>query len=264
MWELDLAFQTIIFLMGSAFLAGFVDAIAGGGGLIQLPSLLIAAPQYSLPMLFGTNKLASIFGTSTALYRYSRKLSIPYKLIWPAAVAAFGGSFLGASFVEKFPKDWLEVFVLILLILVSLHSFFNKQFGLVDRIKPHGRRDYLSAVLIGFGLGFYDGFFGPGTGGFLIFLFILFLGLDFLRASASSKLVNVATNLAALCYFIPSGNVIFLLGLPMGVCNMAGGFVGSHVAISKGSRWVRVLFLIVVAAIQIRLGWQIWGSHFNG
>lgn len=257
MFELELSTWAFIFLLAAAFGAGFIDSVAGGGGLIQLPALVLLLPQQALPVLFGTNKLASIAGTSFALYRYSKGVSIRWKWILPSAAAAFVGSFLGANFVAQFPRAFLEIAILILLFLVSLHTFLCRNFGLIEKASSKGRRQSVIAVFVGFGLGFYDGFFGPGTGGFLIFLFILFLGMSFLQASAASKVVNVATNLAALIYFLPTGHVLLSLGVCMAGFNVLGAYVGSRMALKRGSVWVRNLFLVVVILIQLRLAWQI-------
>jgi len=258
--ELELPILIFGLLLLTAFAAGFVDAVAGGGGLLQLPALVLLAPQYALPTLFGTNKLASIAGTSFSLYRYSRKIEIPWRLVWPAALAAFGGSYLGAHFVVRFPAELLEIVILVLLFLVSLYTLLSKEFGLKEKLQSRRRRHQLAAIGVGFVLGFYDGFFGPGTGGFLIFLFVLCLGMNFLGASASAKAVNVATNLAALIYFIPTGHVLWLLGLSMAACNVLGASLGSHMALSRGSIWVRRIFLLVVFGLQVRLAWGLISS----
>lgn len=240
----------------AAFLAGFVDAVAGGGGLIQLPALLVLFPGEPVPLLLGTNKVSSIAGTAAALLRYVRhRVPIPWGEVGPAAAAAFAGSFAGARLAAELPGAWMRPVVVVLLAGVAAFTFLNKGFG-VDGRAPVSR-PLLAAVLLGGALGVYDGFFGPGTGSFLLFGFIALLGLDFLGASASAKVVNVATNLAAILAFAWSGHIWWGLALPMAACNMAGSRFGSQLAIAKGAPFVRRLFLTVVLALLGRMAWEL-------
>ncbi|MDP2316606.1 MAG: TSUP family transporter [Pseudomonadota bacterium] len=242
----------------AAFLAGLVDAVAGGGGLIQLPALLVLFPDAPVPALLGTNKVASVMGTAAALSRYVRNgVRIPWRAVGPAAVAAFIGSFAGARLASHLPAEWMRPVVVVLLAGVAAFTFLRKEFGAVAG-EAHPA-SVPGVLLMGAALGAYDGFFGPGTGSFLLFGFIALLGLDFLGASASSKVVNVATNLAAILAFAWAGQIWWATALPMAICNIAGSQVGSRLALKKGAPFVRRLFLAVVLVLLGRMTWEVVG-----
>jgi uncharacterized membrane protein YfcA len=242
----------LILLAIAALGAGFIDAVAGGGGLIQVPALLATLPGEAPATLFGTNKGSSVFGTLNAAWRYGRHIALPWRtLLLPASAAAFVFAFAGAAVVAWLPKDTVRPLVLALLIGVWLYTLLQPGFG-----KSSGRaptHPLLPALAIGALIGFYDGFFGPGTGSFLIFAFVRVFGLDFLSASASAKFVNASTNIAALSYFIPHGQIIWPLVAVMAVCNIAGATLGSRLAIKHGSGFVRGVFLLVVGALIIKV-----------
>ena len=244
---------SILLLCAFSMAAGFVDAVVGGGGLIQLPAALLLLPGVPFPTLLGTNKFASFFGTSMAVQRYSRHVAIDWKTIAPAAVAAFLSAFLGARAVALLSPDLLRPLIFGLLIVVALYVFFVKELGLIHRPKHAPRKARWLAVAIGALLGFYDGFFGPGMGSFLIFAFVGILGFDFLSASASAKAVNWCTNLASIIYFSATGQLLYGVGLAMAVSNVIGATLGAHVAIKKGSRFVRVFFLVIVCGLIAKL-----------
>ena len=246
----------ILPLCGFAFLAGFMDSMVGGGGLIQLPALLIFLPGIAPATVFGTNKLVSITGTSTAATQYARHVRLDWPTLWPAALAAFVCAGLGAKVVTLIHTSFLKPAILVLLIAVAVYVFWQKDFGAVHapKLTPQTRR--WAGVGIGSGIGFYDGFFGPGTGSFLIFAFIGIFGFNFLTASASAKVVNAATNLAAVLFFGFTGHLLYALALPMAACNVGGSVLGTRLAVTKGSRFVRVLFLIVLTAIILRFAWD--------
>ena len=244
----------LILLCGAAFLAGFVDAIAGGGGLIQLPACLILFPAAPLVAVIGTNKMASFFGTSAAAARFARSIRLDWHVVGPAAAVAFLFSMLGSRTVSSLNPNVLRPVVLVLLIVAAIYVYLVKDIGLEHRPR-HGRtRGRWLGVLVGAALGFYDGFFGPGTGSFLILIFASLFGFEFLVASGSAKMINCATNLASVIYFVATGKVLYALAIPMAACNIAGSVVGSHLAILKGSRFVRVMFLVIVAALIAKLG----------
>ena len=205
----------LLALIFAAFVAGAIDAVVGGGGLIQIPALFAVYPGESPATLFGTNKCASVVGTANATWRYARQVRMPWRTILPAAAAAFAFSYAGAAAVAWLPKDAVRPLILVMLVLAAVYTLKRKEFGQVHRPAHAGRRELAYAVLLGGVIGFYDGFFGPGTGSFLIFLFVRFFGFDFLHASAGAKVVNVATNLAALSYFLPNGYVLPLLAAGM-------------------------------------------------
>jgi hypothetical protein len=243
-------------LCAGAFLAGLVDAVVGGGGLIQIPLLFNALPNAAPATLFGTNKMASVFGTGSAAWRYARRVAVPWRAVLPAAVSAFVLSYAGAMTVAILPPVLLRPVVLALLIAVAAYTYLRKDFGAADRGWNHGPGDGLIAVLVGGLIGFYDGFFGPGTGSFLIFLFIRFFGLDFLQASAGAKVVNASTNVAALLYFGPHGNLIWPLGLAMALFNITGAVVGTNLALRHGAGFVRRVFLFMAVVLILKFAYD--------
>lgn len=252
--------MTAIWLLcGFSLLAGFVDSVVGGGGLIQLPALLILLPGVSVPTLFGTNKLASIAGTSVAVQRYSRHVALDWRLVLPAAATAFVFSFLGSRAVTLLNPALLRPLVLALLVLVAIYVFVVKDLGLIHRPKHAPRKALWLGILTGLALGFYDGLFGPGTGSFLIFIFVGVFGFDFLAASVSAKILNWSTNLASVIFFASTGHIIYRAALPMAACSIVGSLLGTRLAIARGSRFVRWFFLAVVVALIARLATQLRG-----
>ncbi len=243
----------------AALFAGLVDAVVGGGGLIQVPALFSAFPQLAPPTLFGTNKLSSVWGTAFAARSYARKIAIDLGIVLPASAAALVCAFAGAYAITIFPPDIFRKLLPAILLLVALYVLRRRDFGTEYRPSCTGRVKQLRAVLVGAVIGFYDGFFGPGTGSFLIFAFIRGFGLDFLRASALAKLVNVACNVAALAWFLPTSQPLWQLGLWMAVCNVAGSILGARLALKGGSRLIRVLFLWVLAALILKTGMDAYG-----
>jgi uncharacterized membrane protein YfcA len=245
----------LVLLGAAALLAGFVDAVAGGGGLIQVPALFATFPTEAPAVLFGTNKGASIWGSASAAWRYTRRGDTPWAVALPAAAAAFAASFGGAALVSWLPREVMRPLVLLLLLAVFVYTLFSPGLGRVSGALPSWFR--LRALLAGAAIGFYDGFFGPGTGSFLIFAFVRLFHLDFLRASAAAKLVNVATNAAALAYFVPHGQILWRVVAVMALCNVAGALIGSRLALKHGAGFVRGLFLVVVALLIGKLGFDI-------
>jgi len=242
----------LLALIVAAFVAGTVDAVVGGGGLIQIPALFAVHPGESAATLFGTNKCASVVGTANATWRFARRVVMPWRTILPAALAAFAFSYAGAAAVAWLPKDAVRPLILVLLVFAAVYTLMKKEFGEQHRPAHSGHRELFYAILLGGVIGFYDGFFGPGTGSFLIFLFVRFFGFDFLHASAGAKVVNVATNLAALAYFLPNGHVLPLLAAAMAVANVSGSVAGTWLALRHGSRFVRQVFLVLVAVLIVK------------
>jgi uncharacterized membrane protein YfcA len=250
--------DTIAFLCAAAFVAGLLDAVVGGGGLVQIPALFSVMPDVVPATVFGTNKLSAIFGTSSAAMRYARAISIRWNAVLPAMATALVFSYIGAYSVAHVPSQVLRPLVPFMLLAVAAYIFFKKDFGAVHAPRHDGVREKLLGLALGGVIGFYDGFFGPGTGSFLVFLFIRFFGLDFLSASAAAKFVNVTCNAAALAYFWPGGHVLWQLGLIMAVCNMVGSLIGSRLALRHGSPFVRQFFLLVVSAMILKLGYDLF------
>jgi uncharacterized membrane protein YfcA len=240
---------SLALLCVAAFAAGLIDAVVGGGGLIQIPALFAVMPQAAAATVFGTNKLASVFGTAIAALRYSRRIAIPWRVALPAAGAAFALAYCGAMTVSLLPKEWLRPLVLLLLIVVAVYTFLRKDFGRVESRRLTGKRELAAALACGGAIGFYDGFFGPGTGSFLIFVFVRVFGYDFLRASSAAKVVNAATNVAALLYFAPHGEGIWRLGAAMALFNVGGAVVGTRLALAHGAVFVRRAFLAVAVVL---------------
>ena len=247
----------ILTLCGFAFVAGLVDAVVGGGGLIQLPALLIMLPQTAIASILGTSKFVSIAGTTIAVQQYAKQQKIEWQNTIPAMVTAFIFSFLGARVTSLLNPSLMRPVILGLLIAVAIYTFNKKDFGLFQISKLSRSQQWLYSVAIGCVIGFYDGFFGPGTGSFLIFAFVGIFGYSFLTASASAKVINFATNLAAILYFASTNNIIYFLGIPMAICNILGAFVGTKLAIKNGSQFVRKLFLIIVSLLILKLGYDI-------
>lgn len=243
-----------VLLALAAFLAGLVDAVVGGGGLIQVPVLFSALPREVPATLLGTSKLAGIFGTAAAAANYARRVRVAWSAAAPAALAAFALSFAGAWTVTRLPGDSVRLLLPVILIAVAVYTFKRKDFGATHAPVHSGNKEKLLALAMGAGIGFYDGFFGPGTGSFLMFLFVRFFGFDFLSASAAAKVVNVACNLSALLWFGYSGHLLWQLGLMMAVCQVTGSLVGTRLAIRHGSAFVRKLFLLVVGLLILKTG----------
>ncbi len=247
------------FLVVASFLAAFLDAIVGGGGLITVPALLLGLPAgVPLPTLLGTNKVAAVTGTTVAAGKFLRAGAIaPREMVGPVLASAAGAS-LGVWLTYHVHADFLRPLMLVLLVAMLAFTLFKPEMG-----KLHAPRFGLShqrglAAGIAFSLGFYDGFFGPGTGSLLIFLFVVILGFDFLRASALAKSVNAASNITSVVLFVSQGSWLPSVALAMAAANGVGGFLGAQVALKKGSTWVRGVFIVVVSALIVRLAWQVW------
>ena len=251
---------TVTLLLGLAALgAGFVDAVVGGGGLIQLPALLLGLPGAAPVQVLATNKLASICGTTVSSATYYRRVRPDPRTFGPLMLLAFAGSALGAVAASHIPEDAFEPLVLVALVLVGGYVLFKPSLGEVTTLRFAGHHHTAAAMLTGLAIGFYDGALGPGTGSFFVFTLVGLLGYSFLEASAKARLANWATNLAALCVFVPHGGVLWRVGLVMGACNLAGGYLGARTAVSRGTRFVRVFFIVVVSAFVVRIGGGLLG-----
>jgi uncharacterized membrane protein YfcA len=246
----------LIFVTCASLLAGFVDSIVGGGGLILVPALFAAFPTTHPATLFGINKGASICGTAVATVQYAKRVDMRWSALLPAALAGFGGSLAGAWLVTEISPQFLRKVLPVVLLAVLLYTLAKKELGRHHAPRFSGRAETLAACSIGLLLGFYDGFFGPGTGSFFVFLFVRWLGYDFLNASASAKLLNVATNLAALLLFAYKGHVWWHFALTMAVANVLGSLIGTHMALKHGAAFVRVVFIVVVSALIMKTGYD--------
>lgn len=244
-------------LLLAAFTAGFVDAIVGGGGLIQLPAFFLAFPGLPPAVVLGSNKFASFSGTAVATARFVRQTKVRWNAVLPAIGTALIFSVIGAKLVTHFDKELFKPFVLGLLVVVAVYTFVKKDFGIAKREGVKGTKMLVASLLTGAVLGLYDGFFGPGTGSFLIVIYVSTFGFSFLDASVSAKLVNCATNVAALAYFISTGNIRFAIAIPVALCNIGGSLLGVRMALLKGSKFVRVLFLVVVTGMIVKFAWDL-------
>lgn len=243
----------------AAFAAGSLDAVAGGGGLLQLPALLLLLPSYPVVQLLGTNKLASVVGTGSAAAMYSRRVAVHRPTAVRMAAAAFLGSGVGAALATMVGSAVLRPVVLVALAGVWLYTLRRPGLGEVETLRLTPRRQGLVATVGGAAVGVYDGFVGPGTGSFLVFLLVGTVGLSFLHASATAKAVNTMTNVAALLLFALGGHVLWRLGAGMAVCNVAGAQIGARLAIRHGSVWVRRVFLVVIAGLIGQLAVSVLG-----
>ena len=240
----------------ASLLAGAIDSIVGGGGLILVPALFAIYPSAPPATLFGTNKSASVWGTGIAAWQYSRRVQMRWGVMLPAALAALVGSFIGAWVVTVINPDFLRRLLPFVLLAVLLYTLAKKDLGRTHAPRHAPGRETLLACLIGGTIGWYDGFFGPGTGSFFIFLMVRVLGYDFLNASASAKLLNVATNIAAIALFAMKGHVWWHIGLTMAVANVVGSLIGTRLALKHGAGFVRGVFIVVVSALILKTGYD--------
>ena len=248
----------IILLCIAAFFAGFVDAIVGGGGLIQTPVAMILLPNLAVSSVIGSLKIPSFSGTALAARQYLRKVEMNWKLLSIMAVVAFASAFLGSSLLTKVHNDFMKPLLLAVLTLIAIYTFAKKDFGTHQAKNLSENKQLFLAVIISIAIGFYDGFIGPGTGSFFVLAFVTVLGFDFLHASANAKMVNLATNFGSICLFVIKGKIIWAIAIPMAICNAIGGFVGAKLAIKKGNGFIRIFFLIVVIGTLIRFGHDVF------
>lgn len=255
--EIDLTLLLLMALAGLA--AGWIDAVVGGGGLIQLPALVLGFPGASPGQLLATNKIAGIAGTTTSSITYVRRVKPDLRTALPMAGVAFVGAVGGALIGIHIPKAAFNPIILVMLVVVGAYTVFKPSLGQVTALRFTGVRHTGTAMLVGFLIGVYDGALGPGTGSFLVFALVGLLGYAFLEASAKAKIANVATNLGALAIFIPGGYVMWQPGLVMAAANIVGGYLGARTAVARGSGFVRVVFIIVVSGFIVRIGGGLLG-----
>ncbi|GAA1206900.1 TSUP family transporter [Microbacterium maritypicum] len=256
----QLTWGMLLLVVVAAFCAGWIDAVVGGGGLLQLPALLLI-PGISPVQALATNKLASVFGTATSSATYYRRAKPDIRTAVPMAIVALIGSFGGAAVATVLPPAAFKPIIVIALLVVALFTAFRPQMGAATQLRFHGHKHHIMAGAAGLGIGFYDGMIGPGTGTFLVITLVALLGYDFLQASAKAKIVNLATNAGALMLFIPHGAVLWLLGGILAVANVAGSYLGSRMAISRGTTFIRVVFLVVVIVLIGKLGVDVWNEN---
>jgi uncharacterized membrane protein YfcA len=256
----DPSLWTLALLALAGLFAGFVDAVVGGGGLVQLPALVVAFPGAAPVQILATNKLAGTCGTSVSSLTYYRRVRPDPATFLPLMGVAFLGSAAGAVAASHLPKAAFNPIILAALVVVGAYVLLKPDVGEATELRFSGHRHLGAAVLVGLLVGFYDGALGPGTGSFFVFTLVGLLGYSFLEASAKARIANWATNVAALLVFAAQGAVLWRVGLVVGVCNLVGSYVGARVAVSRGSRFVRVFFVLVVAAFIVKLGSDVVGD----
>ncbi len=249
---------SLVLLCMFAFLAGLVDSIVGGGGLVQIPAFFILYPQLSVSNIISTNRLASAAGTSVAAWNYARTMKIPWRTVFYAGLSAALLSYLGATVQSLLPSAVLKPVILVLIVLIAIYTYWNQGFGQKEDMRVSHQSLPGYALAIGAVLGFYNGFVGPGTGSLLVFSFVSVIGYSFLQASPIAKMVNVIADLSSLVFFLMHGFVLFHLALPMMVCNIGGSLLGSHLAMLRGNGFVRKVFLVVVLGIVIRFAYDVF------
>ena len=242
----------------AAFAAGFIDAIVGGGGLIQTPASLVLLPQYPVATVIGTLKIPAFCGTGMAALQYARRVQLQWGRLAAMASLAAVAAFAGSRLLTVVSNQFMKPLLLIVLVAVAAYTWTNKKFGHHTEKTHSPRGQWARALAISTVIGFYDGFIGPGAGTFLVLAFIGWLGFDFLKASAHAKLINLSTNLGSIVFFALSGKIIYAIALPMAVCNALGGALGARMAILKGNAFIRVLFLIVVCGIILRFAHDVF------
>lgn len=253
----DLSLAGVMFLCATAFFAGLIDAMVGGGGLIQLPAMLLLLPGGEVIHSLATSKVASLAGTTSAAGTYAARTPIRWRSALPMVLVALLGSLCGAVFADALPSYVLNLVVLFAVVLVGIYTWLKPDLGKVEAVRFGPGQRVVVMTMGGLVLGFWDGIAGPGTGSFLVFLLVGLVGYAFVHASATAKLVNVGTNIGALVYFVPAGKILWGLGLLMAVGNAAGSALGAVLASRRGSGFIRRVFLAVVVALVVSLGWKL-------
>ncbi|WP_125611090.1 sulfite exporter TauE/SafE family protein [Specibacter cremeus] len=258
----DLSAATLLLVIVAGFAAGWIDAVVGGGGLLQLPVMLML-PGITPVQALATNKMGSIFGTATSSLTYYRRVGPDLRTALPMAGVALTGSVGGAVLAASLPASVFKPIIVAALIAVALFTALKPAIGEHTMLRFAGHRHYVLACLIGGVIGFYDGLIGPGTGSFLVIALAGLMGYAFLEASAKAKIVNLATNAGALMFFLPHGSLLWGVGLVLGGANMAGGYLGARTAVKKGNGFIRIVFLVVVTVLIVKLGLDVWRENFG-
>ncbi|MEY3068924.1 MAG: hypothetical protein RIS14_282 [Pseudomonadota bacterium] len=253
--EIDATLWLLTALAG--FAAGLIDSIVGGGGLVLTPAMLNLHPGLNILQAIGTQRTSSIMGTSVAAWNYLRKIHIERRILLPACVAAMAASAIGVQFAKRLDPELLKWTVLAICVILAVYTVFRKDLGLKEERRFHPKHESLAALSIGTASGFYNGLIGPGTGTIMVFAFVSFLGLDFLKSSAVSKAANVSADISSWTVLMLSGFVLWVLAVPLIIGNMLGSYIGSHMAIRKGQTFVRAVFLVIVLALIARQAWQL-------
>lgn len=246
----------LLLLLPVSFIAGAINAAVGGGGLIGIPALYNVLTSFTPAQIMGVDKFSSVMGHAMSIRQYATRIPLPWRLILPTALTAFAGSYLGVRMLELMPSHWMRPIVIVVLAAMLAYTWFRPQFGRHDESRAPTRTDLAKGAALGFALGFYDGFIGPGTGSFLLFLFVRFFHFDFLRATACAKVVNCGTNAATLIFLVPAGLVNYHLAVPLGIAAILGSIAGAQLAMRGGNHWIRRLFLTLAIILLAKLGWE--------
>ncbi len=249
---------TICLLCLFAFSAGFVDAIAGGGGLIQTPASLILLPQFPVATVIGSLKIPAFTGTGFAVMQYLKKVTIQWRLLVAMCITAFIAAFAGSELLSVLGNRFMKPVIFGILIVVAIYTYTKKDFGQQTERQQAPAKQMGYGLLISLIIGFYDGFIGPGAGSFLVLAFISVLGLDFLQASANAKLVNLSTNFGSIILFLLKGTILWSIAIPMAISNGLGGIAGARLALNKGNRFIRIFFLLIITGTLLRFGYDIF------
>lgn len=241
----------------AGFAAGLIDSIVGGGGLVLTPAMLNLHPQLHILQAIGTQRTSSIFGTSVAAWNYLRRIKVERRILVPSCVAALSASAVGVQLAKRIDGEVLKWTVLAICVVLAIYTVFRKDLGLREDRRFHPKHETLAAVAIGGATGFYNGLIGPGTGTIMVFAFVSFLGLDFLKSSAVSKTTNVAADLSSWTVLAMGGFVLWTLAIPLIIGNVIGSYIGSHLAIKRGQGFVRAVFLVIVLSLIARQAWQL-------
>ncbi len=235
--------------------------MVGGGGLVQLPAFFLFQPHLSLVQTLATNKTASFAGTALSAVHYLRKVQLSWKALLPGIIAAAVGAFCGALLVSFIHKEDFTPFLIGALSLVLFYTLWKKNLGLHRTHILSQKKHLVYSLLAGLLIGLYDGCIGPGTGSFLVFLFVMVFGYNFLNAAANAKVLNCVTNAAALSFFLFKGAIVWPVALPVAGANMLGNYAGTKLALKKGSGFMRIVFLVVVTGLLLRMGWELIGNR---
>lgn len=241
----------ILFLCLMGFIAAIVDAIAGGSGLITIPAYMLVG--LDTHVVLGTNKFASVAGTSMSTLTFSKSNKIKWNLMLKLLPFSFIGAALGVNTVLMIDSTVLEPVIIVILIAVGIYTVYEKDIGLIDKYDGYNKKELILGIIFALVLGFYDGFFGPGTGSIIIFGLIKIFGFSFVNASANSKVLNLGSNVMSLILFAINGKIDYMIGIPVGISMMIGGFTGSRLAIDKGNKFVKPIFIIMAIAAAAKV-----------
>jgi uncharacterized membrane protein YfcA len=254
----DLSVINLVLLALAMFFAGFVDAIAGGGGLIQTPAMLLSLPDRDPVSVVATSKLAAFFGTTTAAIKYRKHIKTDPRLLLAMVIPAFIGAGFGALLASEISPESFKSAIFFMMIAIFIYTLFKPDLGKVHVEKHSSHKLMWIGAIAAFVIGFYDGLIGPGTGTMLMIALVAIMGFAFVGASAIAKVVNATTNLASIIVVGLNIGILWKLGLLLGIANLAGGYAGSLMAIKKGSGFIRIFYLIVTGLLILRLGYSLY------